>query len=339
MKKKIIIIVIVVIVVIVLLASLGGDGSSDNETTTPDTTEETSTEEQEMTDTAETEETENVAQIPENITTTEEAREYMDSCSWEFNYTDFLRYEEDYIGKDYAFTARVSQVLNDGSIIVYDDENGDGYYSDNQIAVLDKRSFDTTKILEDDMITIYGRYVGSATFTLAINDNTKTVPEFQMFLCDLEGVDSKLTDEESSGMDYSSYEDIILDCTAGYDQSICYYALYDMDNDGIKELIVSYGNEGESIYWMNEVYTMDIYGQISSVGDFGGDVTIYEADEGYGIYAEFINNAGQTITWITKDGDQLNSQTISSLSAEDMDNYFYSDRQIEWCVVSDLSGL
>lgn len=78
------------------------------------------------------------------FTTGSEARAYMDSCTQEPDRTNLLRYEEDYIGKDFAFIAEVSQIIDGGTLIVYDDADGDGIFADGQYALIDKRSFDTT---------------------------------------------------------------------------------------------------------------------------------------------------------------------------------------------------
>lgn len=119
-----------------------------------------------------------------SITSDEEAGEYMNSCIESINWSDLLRYEEDYKGMDFTFVAEVSQVMSDGDLVVYDDADGNGIYGDNAYYIVDKRTWDTTKILEGDRIMIFGRYMGSTTLESAIGGTKHSEPELYMYLCE-----------------------------------------------------------------------------------------------------------------------------------------------------------
>lgn len=58
----------------------------------------------------------------------------------------------------------------------------------------------------------------------------------------------------SSMPEYSSYAEVIEDTAATYDKN-GNYALYDIDQDGTKELIISFGESDAD--WTNYVYTLE----------------------------------------------------------------------------------
>lgn len=248
---------------------------------------------------------------PYSITSAKEAKAYMKQCTWDFSWDSLMRYEEVYIGQDIAFTGMVSQILDDDTLIVYDDADGDGLYADGQYCIRDKRSFDTTRILEDDEITIYGRYAGSAKLTRAIGNTEMSLPELYMYVCDFAEVELKADKETAENMDYSLYEDIIIDTEGGT------YTLYDIDGDGIKELITSNGTN--PVDFSNIVYAMDIYGQVSMIGEFYGFVSLYETEDGTGLYAVNESIGYEAADLITKSDMQLN--VINLTSGEDAVDY------------------
>ena len=260
------------------------------------------------------------------ITTGREARSYMDSCIWEFDRTDLLRYEEDYTGTDFAFIAEVSQVMDDNALVVFDDANDDGIFADGQYYVFDNRSFDTTRILEGDKIVVYGQYAGIGKFTRAIGNSNTSLPEFHMYVCDVEGVELTPDKKTAESMDYLQYADVVADTEDGV------YTLYDIDKDGIKELITS---EGTSVTdFNNTVYTMDVYGQVSMIGEFYGLVSFYEAEEGLYSVNECIGYESADL--IMKNDQQLT--VINIISGEEAANY-KNDSPVLMTETKDLSLL
>lgn len=338
--KKIVLGAIVLFVLFIIICCMAGGGDDDSEETVENNSQANAvevTDETEKAETAggemediETEESENVSP---QITTAEEAREYMESCSWSTDYNDIMRYEGDYVGKDFAFFAKVSQVMTDGSLVVYDDADGDGNYTDNQYYIMDRRSLETTKILENDMITIYGSYVGIVELERAIGNSVISIPGFNMYLCDMEGVELKANGNAADNMDYSPYGEIILDEAANSEEG-CGYTLYDIDGDGIKELITSIGTSNAD--WHQNVYTMDIYGRSGSIGTFDGSVLLYAAEDGNGIYSVYGVQGWQTVERITKEGGELRSAAVMEGEA---DEYYENDNPIPWHDMSDLSLL
>lgn len=248
---------------------------------------------------------------PYSITSAKKAKAYMNQCTWDFSWDSLMRYEEDYAGQDIAFTGMVSQILDDDTLVVFDDADGDGVYADGQYYVLDERGFDTTRILEEDEIAIFGRYAGSTKVTRAVGNTETSLPEIHMYVCDFAGVELKADEETVKNMDYSPYKDILIDIEGGS------YTLYDIDGDGIKELITSNGTNPAN--FSNTVYTMDIYGQASMIGEFYGAVSLYETEDGTGLYAVNECIGYEAADLITKSDMQLN--VINLTSGEDAVDY------------------
>jgi len=145
-----------------------------------------------------------IAEEEAKVITEDEALEYMDKClENSFKYSNLVRYEDEYKGENYTFQAKVSQVMENGDLRVYDDSEGTGFYMDNEYYIVDRRNLDTTKIIVDDIITIYGEYAGLVGLTRAINDSTEYVPGFYMYLCDIEDINPDEDDIYNEG--YENY--------------------------------------------------------------------------------------------------------------------------------------
>lgn len=104
------------------------------------------------------------------------------------------------------------------------------------------------------------------------------------------------TETETTDMgETEGYNDIIAD--TGANSEWCEYAYYDLDKDGIDELILGYGTCEADFY--NEVYTTDKAGNISSAGGFDSSCMFYEAEDGNGIYAVYGHMGAETVTRVT----------------------------------------
>ena len=86
--------------------------------------------------------------------------EYKASCA-EYSYKDVLRNPDEYIGKRIKITAKVSSVHDEGLLnpvkyyFVYTNDEYDMWLGD-QYGVFDYRETEDPKILDDDVITVYG---------------------------------------------------------------------------------------------------------------------------------------------------------------------------------------
>lgn len=110
----------------------------------------------------------------------------------------------------------------------------------------------------------------------------------------------------------------------------CEYALYDMDKDGIEELLIGYG-ESEADY-ANAVWTLAGDG-VMYVGDFYSSVLLYEAEDGNGIYAVYGHQDYQQVTRITKEGYDIYIEDIIEGEVGD-DGYYWNESPIPWNEVS-----
>lgn len=149
------------------------------------TTEENTTEEQ-----TEEQSDEQTEELTEEPLLSEE--EFRNSCT-ELSYKDILRNPDDYIGNNVVVTVKVAQTGISGSFFdtneymrAYSNDEYDWWMGDTYV-LIDKRTTDTTKILQDDIITVYGTFVGTQEFTLALTGTSEEYPVFEIKYMDLIG--------------------------------------------------------------------------------------------------------------------------------------------------------
>ena len=106
--------------------------------------------------------------------------------------------------------------------------------------------------------------------------------------------------------EYSSYAEVIGDTAATHDGN-GNYALYDIDQDGTKELIISFGESDAD--WTNYVYTLE-NGTPESIGNFYSPVLLYVAEDNNGIYSVYGHMGYQKVDRITKQDKQILIETV-----------------------------
>lgn len=105
------------------------------------------------------------------------------------------------------------------------------------------------------------------------------------------------------------------------------YALYDLDSDGIEELIVSTGTcEAD---WRNDVYTIE-NDTVKSMGSFENTATLYKENDGNGIYAIYQHMDAEVVRQITKDGRQLGITVLSDGTESSEEIYDSNKNEIPW---------
>lgn len=105
------------------------------------------------------------------------------------------------------------------------------------------------------------------------------------------------------------------------------YALYDLDSDGIEELIVSTGTcEAD---WRNDIYTIE-NDMVKSMGSFENTATLYKANDGNGIYAIYQHMDAEVVRQITKDGRQLGITVLSDGTESSEEIYDSNKNEIPW---------
>lgn len=306
MKKKGWIIGIVVII-FVGFAIIGLDNSSNTGTNANDSDDKTTIGKQDtesveqiketQTEETQTEETqaESEVDIPK-IETITDARNYIDLCLGNTlpEYNELIRYTDKYTKTDYALNVKVSQVLENNTLIGRDDSDGSGDYFGNQFVIIDMRALDNTKIIKDDIITIYGKYAGLKEMTRALTDTTEDIPTFNMYLCNIAGLSIKATADNA---DYVQYENFLF----GMDSEDATYTVYDIDNDGVKELIIVDGAIFTNIY----IYTLGL-DDVIYIGGFEGGTELYASPSGEGLFAVYNWKLEHSIDQITIENDELN---------------------------------
>ena len=114
-------------------------------------------------------------------------------------------------------------------------------------------------------------------------------------------------------------------------------ATVDIDNDGVKELILSEGTCNAD--WINDVYCVNDYGLGLGIGSFARPVVLYEAPDGNGIYAVWGNQGLEEVTRITKNGSELEEELILSDSINYDENYITYPNEIMTAYANDYSLL
>ncbi len=187
-KQKVAIIVAVVIGLIVIIgvfAAIFGTDDTSNErqqntpsysseyTNSPDTTEST-TERQ-------------TTEPPTTSSPAEKKEEYIASCE-SYTFKQIARNPSEYEGKRAKFTGEVIQVMESYGIMytlrVNITENEYGYYEDTIYVTYFPKDDNEPKILEDDIVTMYGELDGETTYE-AVFGQSVTLPSFDCEYIDI----------------------------------------------------------------------------------------------------------------------------------------------------------
>ena len=82
--------------------------------------------------------------------------------------------------------------------------------------------------------------------------------------------------------EYATYESVIAEAGATAGNLGISVALYDIDQDGIRELIISHGTCLAD--WVNDIYTLQDGKYVSMIGTVGDQGMFYTAPDGNGMY-------------------------------------------------------
>lgn len=107
------------------------------------------------------------------------------------DYKELCRYPEKYEGTKITVKVKVSQIIDanfsgsEKAWRTYTDNSGYGFYADDEYYMLDKRGGDAVKILDDDIITVYGEFTGLEKITRALTSTTDELPRIKVKYADL----------------------------------------------------------------------------------------------------------------------------------------------------------
>ena len=164
------------IIVLIVLSAIGGSGgSSDSSASSSKATSKTSA------STASS-----VASVAPEIS----EDDYKAECQT-VDYKELCRYPEKYEGTKIVVKVKVSQIIDanfsgsEKAWRTYTDNSGYGFYADDEYYMLDKRGGDAVKILDDDIITVYGEFTGLEKITRALTSTTDELPRIEVKYADL----------------------------------------------------------------------------------------------------------------------------------------------------------
>ena len=166
----------IAIIVLVVLSAIGGSGSSSD----------SSASSSKATSKASASTASSVASVMPEIS----EDDYKAECQT-VDYKELCRYPEKYEGTKIVVKVKVSQIIDanfsgsEKAWRTYTDNSGYGFYADDEYYMLDKRGGDAVKILDDDIITVYGEFTGLEKITRALTSTTDELPRIEVKYADL----------------------------------------------------------------------------------------------------------------------------------------------------------
>lgn len=166
----------IAIIVLIVLSAIGGSGSSSD----------SSASSSKATSKASESTASSVASVLPEIS----EDDYKAECQT-VDYKELCRYPEKYEGTKVVVKVKVSQIIDanfsgsEKAWRTYTDNSGYGFYADDEYYMLDKRGGDAVKILEDDIITVYGEFTGLEKITRALTSTTDELPRIEVKYADL----------------------------------------------------------------------------------------------------------------------------------------------------------
>ncbi len=143
-------------------------------------------------------------------------------------------------------------------------------------------------------------------------------------------------DVDVNNLDYREmYSSFVVEMENEYPGN-CTYSLYDINGDGRKDLLLSYGTCNAD--YENIIYTIDENGAISSTSPFYGVYSFYIAEDGNGLYEVYGYMGVEEVRRLTLQGNQAEEELLWSREIGDGE-YYENDNPIEYAQGSDLSLL
>lgn len=166
----------IVIIVLIVLSAIGGSGSgSDSSASSSKATSKASA---------------STASSAASVVPEISEDDYKAECQ-SVDYKELCRYPEKYEGTKVVVKVKVSQIIDanfsgsEKAWRTYTDNSGYGFYADDEYYMLDKRGGDAVKILDDDIITVYGEFTGLEKITRALTSTTDELPRIEVKYTDL----------------------------------------------------------------------------------------------------------------------------------------------------------
>lgn len=164
----------IVIIVLIVLSAIGGSGSGSDSSASSSTTKASAS----------------TASSAASVVPEISEDDYKAECQ-SVDYKELCRYPEKYEGTKIVVKVKVSQIIDanfsgsEKAWRTYTDNSGYGFYADDEYYMLDKRGGDAVKILDDDIITVYGEFTGLEKITRALTSTTDELPRIEVKYADL----------------------------------------------------------------------------------------------------------------------------------------------------------
>lgn len=114
----------------------------------------------------------------------ETEEDYKAECK-KIDWKDLCRYPDDYKGQKICVEVKIQQIMSSKRWRAQSDNDGTGWYMDDEYYLVDKRSSDAVKILEGDVVVIYGEFTGIETITRALTWTNSEIPRINVKYADL----------------------------------------------------------------------------------------------------------------------------------------------------------
>ena len=166
----------IAIIVLIVLSAIGGSGSSSDSSASSSK--------------ATSKESASTASSVASVAPEISEDDYKAECQT-VDYKELCRYPEKYEGTKIVVKVKVSQIIDanfsgsEKAWRTYTDNSGYGFYADDEYYMLDKRGGDAVKILDDDIITVYGEFTGLEKITRALTSTTDELPRIEVKYADL----------------------------------------------------------------------------------------------------------------------------------------------------------
>lgn len=138
--------------------------------------------------------------------------------------------------------------------------------------------------------------------------------------------------------EYAAYDQVIgnaiVDAKCDSPNTDVSIALYDIDSDGVRELIISHGTCLAD--WVNDIYTLEDGKDVTMIGTIGDQGIFYTAPDRNGMYFVWGKQGCQRITRVTKNGNAITETEIESRQLGENENYTEFDNKIELLSPSDI---
>ena len=118
------------------------------------------------------------------------ADDYKAQCET-VDYKELCRYPDEYSGTKITVKVKVQQIMDtdmfstDNAWRALTDNDGYGWYMDDEYYMLDDREDGSVKILADDVIMVYGEFTGLEEVTRALTGSTDEIPRIEVKYADL----------------------------------------------------------------------------------------------------------------------------------------------------------